>query len=642
MTRLHIIFLFLSSLVLACGGGESSPDANQGPDAAPGADADLPDGGTPGPLREHAGGIPSTIDLISGNAYIAIGPRLTIWDVSTPTAPVLLGQTEPLPGNIDAIAVANGRAYVSQHVNTDGQIHVYDVSDPAAPVAGTSFRTVEQGMWTNPSGLAVYGDVLLVADREQGVFQFDLTDPDAPAPLGIVDGVFGSALRVVGDRLYVVNQGFIGTSVTALALADLSYLGDTPMGDANGFGFTTSGLAVGAGIGVQVIDVADFSATSEVFRYDDLFTRALAVNDQNAFVPADDGLHVLALDALPITRIGPLDLPTADANAAAVAGDQLVVIGNTGQLLTADVSSPASAARQALVDISLCTDCISAAVDGDRLFIADFSGGLRTGTLRDLGMRGRAPLPAEGRVGFEDVVVAGNVAYVADWSFGLRIFDVSDPAAPTVLAAMPTAGYPSSVALNGEFLYLGESTNGGMLRVIDVSDPTQPAQLGAITTSKARAVRARGNLAFVADESLDAAGGLRIFDTTNPAAIALVGYYDGCANALDVALTGDLAILACGGDGFHILDIADPAVPTFLSSWPAPDPGAAWSVAADGDRAYLGHDFGMTVVDLADPEAPVMVTEKTTVFTVRRLTVPASGHVVATAGIGGIYQWELP
>jgi hypothetical protein len=165
-----------------------------------------------------------------------------------------------------------------------------------------------------------------------------------------------------------------------------------------------------------------------------------------------------------------------------------------------------------------------------------------------------------------------------------------------------------------------------------------------VATSKARDVEVRGDLVFVADEELDMLGGLRIFDVSAPPDLPLVGSYQdlACTSALDVALTGSLAILACASGGFHIVDISDPATPTQLAVVPAPDIASAWSVAAWEGGAALGHDFGVIVVDLADPSAPAEVAAHDTPYTVRALAAPGDGRLVASCGLGGMYQWLVP
>ena len=591
--------------------------------------------------REQAGGSPGAVVLAGDLAYVVVGPRLTIW-----RGGALVGESEPFTGMVTDVVVAGDRAFVGEHSDLAGRLHVLDVSDPARPVETASLRLVEEGA-TIPLGMAVVGDRLFVADQERGIAVVDIADRDAPSVSRTVPHAGVTDVVVAGDRLYYLATSFLGGGVGALDLADdLGELGETSLFDVAGVTVTASDLVVAAGVGgIRVVDVSNLDDPIERYSYSleggGPFARAVAATASAAWIPAEDGMYVLDLsDPTDISRAGPFDLELAGASASDTAGGVLAVTSDRGELGLFDVSE-AEPTRSARVDVSLCADCIGVAVNGERLAIGDAAGGLKTAVVADLALVGRSPEPGE-MVDFEDVALAGDLAYAADWFFGLRIYDLSDPAAPAPIGAVDTAGYPSSVALAGSRAYVGESTNGGFLRIVDVSVPAEAIEIGATTTSAARDVEVRDGLAFVADASLDLPGGLRIFDVSDPGNIQLVGTYGSdCSEALDVALTGDLAVVACSYGGFHVVDIADPAHPARRAVVPAPELSSAWSVAAWDGGAALGHDFGVIVVDLADPTAPAMVAEHATAFTARALTAPGDGRLLAGCGLAGVYQWPL-
>lgn len=661
-TRLvSLAALWLSSLLgAACGdnlgagagsaadAGVSAPDAATPDAAAP--DAATPDAGSPAGIdRDQSGGAPRAIELAGDLIYLGVGPRLSIWR-SGKESPELVGESAALPGAISGLAVAGDRVFVSEGNDYSGRVHVIDVSDPARPVETASFVLAEPGTLTQPRGMAVLGDRLFVGDFEFGVTELDISDPDAPSPARMVPLAGVHDLVVVRDRLYYMLQSFLGgMSAGALDLEnDLADMGSVSFFSAKGTAITQRDLAVAAGNdGIHVVDLTDPALPVEVFTYSlpegGPFSRAVAVSGAVAWIPAEDGMHVLDLsDPAAITRAGPFPLAAVGANAAASAGESLAVVTDRGQLLDFTVAGADQPAARGRSDVGLCADCLGIAVDGDRVVTADFTGGLRTGRIADLSLTGRSSQPEE-MVVYEDVAVAGDVAYAADWLYGLRIYDLSDPAAPALIGSVDTAGFPSSVAVSGTLVYLGESTNGGALRVIDVADPSRAREIGAVLTSQARDVEVRGDLAYVADGSFDMPGGLRIFDVSDPANMTLVGYHgESCGEALDVALSGSLAVIACSFDGFHIVDVSVPSDPILRAVVPAGGISSAWSVAAWDGGAALGHAFGVIVVDLADPAAPVTVAEHATSWTVRAMTAPGDGRLVASCSWGGVYQWALP
>jgi hypothetical protein len=178
--------------------------------------------------------------------------------------------------------------------------------------------------------------------------------------------------------------------------------------------------------------------------------------------------------------------------------------------------------------------------------------------------------------------------------------------------------------------------------VIDIANPAAPVELGAIETSKAMEVEVADDRAYVADESNFGPGGLKIYDVANPATITLLGTYNNeCEFPRDVALRGTLAVVACSFDGFHVVDVANPALPVRVAKIPAPEVSSAWSVATYEGHAVLGHDRGVIVVSLANPAAPLEVATMPTAFAVRALAVPTPGRIVGAAGIAGVYQWQV-
>jgi len=87
---------------------------------------------------------------------------------------------------------------------------------------------------------------------------------------------------------------------------------------------------------------------------------------------------------------------------------------------------------------------------------------------------------------------------------------------------------------------------------------------------------------------------------------ALVGVCDteGCATG--VAVVGDLAYVADGGEGLQIIEVSDPLQPTRLGRCPIR--GYARAVQVAGRYAYLAaQEGGLNIVDIADSTHPIPV-----------------------------------
>ena len=69
-----------------------------------------------------------------------------------------------------------------------------------------------------------------------------------------------------------------------------------------------------------------------------------------------------------------------------------------------------------------------------------------------------------------DVVVVGDLAYVADNQAGLRIIDISNPEEPTEVGFFDTPGTALHVAISGDYAYVADGPGG--LCIVDISEPS--------------------------------------------------------------------------------------------------------------------------------------------------------------------------
>ena len=193
-----------------------------------------------------------------------------------------------------------------------------------------------------------------------------------------------------------------------------------------------------------------------------------------------------------------------------------------------------------------------------------------------------------------DVDVSGNYAYVADGVDGLDIIDISTPASPTLVGNYDTSGEASGVTVNGNYAYVADGTDG--LDIIDISTPASPSLAGNYDTGGlAHKVVVSGDgittYAYVAD----GISGLTIVDVTDPTTPTLKGTYNTPGTTLPagttyaVALSGNgttnYAYLADGSYGLQVVDVTNPASPTWAGS--ADTSGEAFGLTLDDGFAYV-------------------------------------------------------
>jgi hypothetical protein len=123
---------------------------------------------------------------------------------------------------------------------------------------------------------------------------------------------------------------------------------------------------------------------------------------------------------------------------------------------------------------------------------------------------------------------------------------------------------------------------------------------------------ARPGLAIVTGTAYSQGGavatnGLRLVDLANPASPVVAGQLDAPTLSLyGVALTNQLAFVACGAAGLRVVDVASPAQPRFIGT--NDTPGFAQAVCVSGNHAYVADGAaGLRILDVSVPSAPVYV-----------------------------------
>ena len=186
----------------------------------------------------------------------------------------------------------------------------------------------------------------------------------------------------------------------------------------------------------------------------------------------------------------------------------------------------------------------------------------------------------------KNVDVSGTTAVLADHMSGVDLVDVSDVRAPAALGSVYLDGYSRDVAVRGPLAYAVDDPSGfyvldlaqtdswepmsalqsadgprivqvsadaprplavllghGTLQVYDLSTPTEPVHRSTYATpGGALRVALDGARAYVAD----GAHGLLVVDLDDPAAPRVVGSYKPAQAVRDVAVSGDLTLVAVG------------------------------------------------------------------------------------------------
>jgi hypothetical protein len=202
------------------------------------------------------------------------------------------------------------------------------------------------------------------------------------------------------------------------------------------------------------------------------------------------------------------------------------------------------------------------------------------------------------------VAVSGSFAYVVNAdSNTLRVFNISNPAAPTLAGSIATGNNPYSVAVSGSFAYV-VNANSNTLQVFNISNPAAPMLAGSVATGgNPRSVAVSGSFAYVVNAESNT---LQIFDISNPAASTPAGSVATGTNPFSVTVSGSFAYVVGLSNTLQVFNISNPAEPTLAGS--VATESQPYSVAVSGSFVYLVNYFSSTmqIFDISNPAAPTL------------------------------------
>lgn len=527
-------------------------------------------------IHGQIGGTSEALEIDGHYAFVSVGMRLVVFDITVSSAPKIVGRSPILSGTIEAIQVRDGFVYV---VGGDAGLSVLDVSNPESPqlVGGLAIDGYSLDV-------SVEGDLAFVIQRPSGtrptsnLVVVDLTIPALPRVVGHLDLPGGAAkIEASGDMVYVSDYWWIAASQE--------------------FG------------GLRVVDVTEPSAPRLAGRIAMTPMTDMTVVERLGYAVGDLVLYVLDLSAPASPRISSSLVLPGRATAVVVQGGLAYVAGGDQGLLVVDIAAPsaprilgrASFGPASLVDVA-----------GTLAFVVDDQRGLRVFDVADPTAPRFLAAAADLSGTAYTVQVVNQLAYVPSGT-DLQVIDVSAPSEPRLVGSVAVRGR-INLRVVGNLAYVcgGEV---GTLQIVDVTLPSKPHILGSVDGLVSPfAVDIVGDLAYVAD----LARGLMVVDVSMPSTPRVIGGIATIKSPSDVEVSGGLAYLATE-NGLQVVDISEPRSPQVVGR---ADFSAAeaqvrpWTVNVDGTLAYVGGHSNqdgketkgvVAVVDVAVPSAPRVV-----------------------------------
>jgi len=427
---------------------------------------------------------------------------LNIVDISTASNPSFVSSNN-VANIAQGIAYNNNHVFIADNDPGSPSLIIINVSNPLLPYTVFSYPLDGRpsGVDISTPGSNTYAHVT----NGMGLRIIDVTYPSMPTFGGSVNGIAQSGDIVVNSNYDYITNGESGIKVVDASIISNPFITKSLFlfGNASRINYSNSYLYVASKYGgLKIINSASAPDIFEEAKY--VFslvgTEDMTTYSTYLYTVNQDGLNIF--DTIyPKNIVGVGYLPINNDKSWGIALDQIgnyvFVTGESGALRKIDISNPYNP-----------------------LLIGTDSSG----------------------TSLRRIVVQDSYAFVADYYFGLRIYDIT-PAQPVLFTSLSLAGNPFAIKLNGPYLYIA-CESGGM-RIIDISNPSTPSE---------------------------------------------IGYYSPLNPVKDLDISGNYAYLALQNGGIDVVDITNPATPQFFNNYNSFDnPNTVNRITIFGQNAYVGN-----------------------------------------------------
>jgi hypothetical protein len=198
------------------------------------------------------------------------------------------------------------------------------------------------------------------------------------------------------------------------------------------------------------------------------------------------------------------------------------------------------------------------------------------------------------------IYVDSTFAYIANWSDGLKVVDISDVSNPIVVDSISFPGQCWDVSVFGDFAYVGNDIDG--LRIVDITDPNNISLVSTFLPaleSGFEYTQVVGSIAYAASKI-----GLYILDVADPSNPIELGFSPSNYGSWHVHVVDSIAYLPEFDAGIRVVNVSDPANPIDLGN--ILTPGPAYWMGSIGTHAYVAELWGgVEIFDITDASAPV-------------------------------------
>ncbi|MCG7983844.1 MAG: hypothetical protein JAY90_13995 [Candidatus Thiodiazotropha lotti] len=583
--------------------------------------------------------------------YAANFLGLSVLDISNPDSLLPIGQVNNTTHSISDMTLVGDRLYVQSGDNAfgDHRVALYDVSTREAPQLLVDDLYRPQGFDLNK--FHVSGEVGFAAvhrvnhpnDYENISHEFrldllDLSIPEQPALIASLEiGTYGTAMAVIGDRLYLgtgvgpyLESGALSvfdisdlTSPVRISELELNSVLALSIAGKRGYAITENEISGEATDQITLLDLSnesDIVVTGTIAtHYNSRTKKQLHVQAGIGYMATPDGILMIDLsDPQGPRQLGHI-ITNGPVSSLAVSGSKVIAAVDNFGLQVFETSGQSVLESAAIVDRIALPDVQEIVVDGSGLayLLAGQDMSRKIITIDQTNSQQRVVTSTEVFPEFyQNPLVIGQRLYATSMFNGVTLFDIADPQQVTLELTFDQSliGFASAIDSLGDLAVVASgrlisSGNNGYpefsLTVLNVSQPSDPLLMSQLVIDyQPNDLVMKNDLVYVIGSDQV----LKIYRiTVNHELRELSGLDIASTNgAAEILLQGEYGFLSHTDNTLSVVDISDPSSPAVVLVIDTQGPIGDIHIE-DNLLLIAGQAGNLQVLNIENPEAPAFV-----------------------------------